>query len=443
MSTSEGSPRPRQLTMAGVFVVIGSVLLLVTAFDSLSNLRSVRTRNTVTEVLDTPTGAGLGISVEQALEVMRIGLGIAAVAAAVAAVLGVFVLQRHRGARIALSIVAVPILLTAPFTGGLSAAVVAAGTAMLWTGPARDWFAGRPVRELPSAADRRRDRSGSSGSSDRPDPFATPPSVPPTGSPTGSPAGTRVEGAPSASELSTSRPSEAPSASSGYGERPVQGTAAPTSGASPGSTAPGWPPPGPTAHETAPATGQPVPQYAPVGWGQVPVGDAVPPMVKVACLLTWGFSGVVALTYAAMVLALAVAQDAIVDFVVSSPEWQRAGLSGDLLLPVLWTGSLMFLAWSGGALVLAWFTWRRHNWARYLLTVSAGTTIVVALFAFPFGLLHQAAAALTIAGLFGTRSRAWFARAGNGHPAPPGPPAGPPPGSAGPPPTGSGRPPVW
>ena len=73
--------------------------------------------------------------------------------AAASAVLGFFVLQRHRGARIALSIIVVPILLanlvTAPLTGGLLGALIAAATVIMWTGPARDWFAGRPVRQPP------------------------------------------------------------------------------------------------------------------------------------------------------------------------------------------------------------------------------------------------------------------------------------------------------
>ena len=41
-----------------------------------------------------------------------------------------------------------PILLTAPLTGGITGALVVVAILMLWSGPARDWFAGRPVREL-------------------------------------------------------------------------------------------------------------------------------------------------------------------------------------------------------------------------------------------------------------------------------------------------------
>jgi hypothetical protein len=188
------------------------------------------------------------------------------------------------------------------------------------------------------------------------------------------------------------------------------------------------------------------PPGAPVPWGQPT--SAVPVPVKVACLLTWVFSGVVALLYAAVLVALVVAKDKIVDYVVSTPEWQQANLQSDLILPVLWLGCLMFFAWCAGAMVLAWFTWRRHNWARYLLVSSAGAALVAALFAFPVGLPHQIACALTIAGLFSARARAWFARPISGYGPPPGPPYGSPPGhygppQQGPPPDRQGKPPVW
>jgi hypothetical protein len=148
--------------------------------------------------------------------------------------------------------------------------------------------------------------------------------------------------------------------------------------------------------------------------------------VKIACLLTWIFSGVVALMYAVILAVLIADSDRLVDYVVASPEWERANLDADLLLPVLWMGCLMFLGWALGACLLAWFTWRRHGWARWLLAASAATAAVAGLFAFPVGLLHQIAAILTIVGLFSAAARTWFApqHTGGQH-YPPGPPGGP------------------
>ena len=74
----------------------------------------------------------------------------------------------NRGARLALSILAVPILLTAPLTGGLTGALVVVATLMLWSGPARDWFAGRPVRELRRAATGQAREPGNVGDHDAP-----------------------------------------------------------------------------------------------------------------------------------------------------------------------------------------------------------------------------------------------------------------------------------
>lgn len=405
MSEPATPARPRQLTMAGGFVIGGSIFLLLTVFDTFTTLQSVEMREEVSKVLSSPTGKGLGISVSEALSLMRVGLMVAAACAAATAVLGVYALQRQRAARLALSILAVPILLTAPLTGGLVGALVVAATVMLWSGPARDWFAGRPVREPVARAPREQQRP--------------PTPQPPAGGPEA-----RGEGpATTAATVSTAGTSTTPAATTGFGERPVQQESQP------------W--------DARGAQHQHQHQQSGVTAGPVPV------TVKVACILTWIFSGVVALMYAGMMVALAVAQDDIVKYFTETPEWQRAGIERDMLVPLLWVGCLMFLGWALGACVLAWFAWRRHNWARWLLAFSAGAALVAALFAFPFGTLHQIAAALTIAGLFGSAARTWFAPA----PWTPGPQPGQQgqqpgqqhdqhQGPQGPPPPG-GKPPVW
>jgi hypothetical protein len=423
--SDNGSARPRQLTLAGWFVVVGSVMLVITVYSSIASLNSVETRDRVTDWLSTPTGQDLGLSVSDALSGLRVALMVTGLCAAASAVLGFFALQRHRGARIALSVIVVPILLanlvTAPLTGGLLGALIAAATVIMWTGPARDWFAGRPVRQPPEPQPREERRPPS-------------PTMPPAQPPV----------APPPVDLSTQRPSDAPAATSGFGERPAQQTAT-------------LPP-----QHWAPPTGPPVTYQQPA------VTFAVPTAVKVACVCTWVFSGLVALVYVALLFVLVVARNDIVDYVTGLPEWQQSSISSDMLLPVLWLGSLLFLAWSVGALVLAWFTWRRHNWARYLLVVSAGVSLLASAFAFPVSLLHIAACIATIACLFTARSRAWFAMPTHGYWPPQGPPPGPlqgppqgapqgpPPGqsygppppppappASGPPPDRQGKPPVW
>jgi hypothetical protein len=422
-----GSARPRQLTLAGWFVVVASVMLVITVYSTVASLNSVDTRDRVADWLSTPTGKGLGLSVADALSGLRAALMVTGLSAAASAVLGFFVLQRHRGARIALSILVVPILLanlvTAPLTGGLLGALIAAATVVLWTGQARDWFAGRPVRQPVVSEPREQSR---------PPAPSQPPPMPPPMSPPSTPPSAPVD-------LSTQRPSDAPPATSGFGQVPAYQQV-------------GLPP-----QQWAPPAGPPI------GWEQPAVTFSVPVLVKIACVLTWAFSGLVALVYVAFLFVLVVAKDDIVDYVTGLPEWQQSNIQPDLLMPVLWLGSLLFLAWSVGALVLAWFTWHRHNWARYLLVASAAAALLAGLFAFPLSLLHLVACVVTIVGLFTARSRAWFAMPTHGYwpqQGPPGPPQGPPqvpsysppptppttpsaPPPSAPPPDRSGKPPVW
>src|SRR3954469_14798781 len=102
--SDSGYARPRQLTLAGWLVDVGSVMLVITVYSSIASLNSVDTRDRVSEWLSTPTGEGLGLSVADALSGLRVALMVTGLCAAASAVLGVFVLQRHRGARIALSV---------------------------------------------------------------------------------------------------------------------------------------------------------------------------------------------------------------------------------------------------------------------------------------------------------------------------------------------------
>jgi hypothetical protein len=419
--------------MAGGFVIGGSVFLVLSIFDTFSGLHSVEMRDEIDKVLSSPTGEGLGLSVSDALAVMRVGLMLAGACAAAAAVLGVYALQRNRAARLALSILAVPILITAPLTGGLMGALVAAATLMLWSGPARDWFAGRPVRELEPPARQQRpgpwEKTMPPGSGRTAEPGQHPdPTTPPVDGNGDSPSEAATP-AP-ASSLSTAGSSTQPVPTPGFGEVPAQQVPPPDSA---------WLPP---------------PFEAAAG------ANAVPVSVRVACILTWVFSGTVALLYAGALVALVALQDRIVDYVAKSPEWQRSELNPDMLVPLLWVGCLMFLGWALGACLLAWFAWRRHNWARWLLAGSAGTSLVAAVFAFPVGIPHMLAAMLAIVGLFSATARQWFSVGPSQAGPPPGPGEWPPPQQGqyptGPPqsdqepgqqpqrtPPSGGKPPVW
>ncbi|MCW2755785.1 MAG: hypothetical protein JWQ32_3196, partial [Marmoricola sp.] len=149
MSQTDPGPRPIEITVGGVVASGASLMLVVAVFDAMGQLRSVDTRAAITQSVTSGYAKGLGISVDQATSIIHGLLLVAGAAAAAAAVLGFFVLQRNRGARIALSVAAVPILLTAHYSQGFLSLLVVTGTALLWSRPARDWFAGRPQAPRP------------------------------------------------------------------------------------------------------------------------------------------------------------------------------------------------------------------------------------------------------------------------------------------------------
>lgn len=415
MSAHKVPPRPRQVTTAGVLGVVGSVLLVLSLFDAAQRVRSVEMRSAVEDFLSEPPGNGLGVSTGWVLEMLHGMVLVNGALAAVAAVFAVYVVQRHHGARIGFSIVAVLLLLTAPLSGGVMAMLVAFAATMLWGQPARDWFAGR--EPAPKAVRRDREEEGATRSWPAPDPASLSSSAP---------GGTGAAWASPAAE--TPGPAPYP-----FGTRPD----------------PRWAPP---AADQQPA----VPAWA-VGTPQDP--DRRPGSVTSAAVLTWVFAGLTALGYLLVVVMLMAARQPLVDAIQADPQFESLPLSTNDLLAVLWVMSAVAIFWSVSAFVLAVLVFRRVAWARVGLVVSAAAAMLVSLLAFPFGLLHGLAAATTFALLLGRRSAAWFARRPHDRSAvgPFGPGAGPgpgdrrhappypqsPPPSPQAPPSGKQKPPVW
>lgn len=166
--------------MAGWVTIVGSVFVVAGLFETVANLRSLETREQVERMLSQPPLEGTGMTLDRWLSVMHTVSLVGAACAAAAAVLGFYVLQRSTSARAALSVVAVPLFLTGLVTSGFMSTLVAVSALMLWTRPARDWFAGRPwldsmMSSRSGAATRRRDRDLEDPSSAQP---PTPPPLP-------------------------------------------------------------------------------------------------------------------------------------------------------------------------------------------------------------------------------------------------------------------------
>jgi hypothetical protein len=410
MSNDAPGPRPRQVTIGGWVAAVTSAVLVVTVFDTMANLHTVDTRDRLTDALTSGSLKDFGISLDTALSFVRGALFVAGVAAAVTGILGIFVLQRHQAARIVLTVAAVPVVLTAPFAGGFLGILVGGAAALLWTEPARDWFAGRPARQSePSAATQRPPWPAPDQADRRPPPIPAPPTS----------------------------PSAAPRPMHGWGE--ARGSVGePPGPAYPHEVGP-WPPP---AHPAGPA--------GPVA----PSGTEVPSAVRFACVLTWVFSGLTAALYLVVILGLAVNRTGILDLVRDNPSIRDTSLSDSELVGALVAASATVILWCLAACGLALLAWRRHAWARTLLLVSVSVAALVELVGLPYSLLNLAACVAVFVLLLRAPVRKWFRGSAAASPAAwpppdpgsrtPGPPTG---GDAPtPPPTEqppAGKPPVW
>jgi hypothetical protein len=356
MSSNAPGPRPRQVTIGGWVIAVASAMLVVSVFDSMAGLHSVDTRDALTKALTTGSAKSLGISVGDALGIVRVALFVAGVAAVVTGILGIFVLQRHATARIVLTVAAVPVVLTAPFSGGVLALMIGAATGLLWSQPARDWFAGRAPR-VESARPVRRE---------------TPPHAPAPWAP------------PPPSAGPSSGPASQPPPTPGWGHQPVAPAA--------------WPPP--TGY-AASAPYQPGPARA-----------GVPTPVRVACILTWIFSLLTAALYLLVGVALLVDRNGMLDLLRDNPTVRDSKLDADQLVTVIVAVSALVVLWCLAACGLAVLVWRRHAWAWILLTVSVGVAAAVEVVGLPYSLLHLVAAGVALRMLLVAPTRAWFREGG-------------------------------
>jgi hypothetical protein len=368
MSDDPTGGRPSQVTVAGWTAVVASALLVFSIFDRMAALNSVDMREEIQKALDSGAGEGLGLTVAEALDGIRWLLLVGGAAAAAAAILGFFVLRRDRPARIALTVATVPLVICSPFAGGFLAAIVAACTAMLWTRPARDWFAGRPVRQSRSFLDAARqdqqeiERKIRERAAEPPAFVPPPPAGPPASGGTEPPSGQAVQ----------------PPPTQGYGDAPGRHGAPPSYGAPYGQ--PSWP--------------RPVARR--------------PPSVQIACIVSGVFAGIGLLVGLLLAGMLAVASDTLVDEVTGMPGWQDSGLDQSVLVPAMWVWAVLLVLWCSAALALAWFAWRGHNGARIGLIVSAAIAGLVSVLVLPVSVAHLIACGAVIGLLLSPPAREWF-----------------------------------
>lgn len=152
-------------------VVIGSVGALTLLLSGAEQLHTAEMRDALAEAVRSRGAAEAGVTVDMALQFMRYAILVLGAVSAAATVLGVYVLRRHRGSRLAVTVigavVAVLCLFAPPF-GWLVSAYVATSVGLLWSKAARRWFDGDAVP-----------RSSPSGTPPPPPPGAPPPPPPP------------------------------------------------------------------------------------------------------------------------------------------------------------------------------------------------------------------------------------------------------------------------
>jgi hypothetical protein len=136
--------RPRDVVLASVLTIVGSVLALMGVFTAQGELRSSRVRGEIETLLQDEQLTPIDISVDTVLNAVEVGLMAASAASVAAIVLAVFVLRRHNPSRIGLTVLGGIAALAVLLSGlpGLAIAIfVAYTTSLLWRAPVRSWFA--------------------------------------------------------------------------------------------------------------------------------------------------------------------------------------------------------------------------------------------------------------------------------------------------------------
>jgi hypothetical protein len=343
--------RPPQVTFACGIVMVGSVFVVLTMWDRIAGLHTLDSRSGLQSFLH-DSGLESQLSVGDLMATVKVLAMIAAGCATAMVVLGWQSLQRNRGARLGLAILAVPLFVTGLATDGIVSSGVAAAVLTLWLGPARTWFSDTPA-PAPSTASTS-ERAPTS-------PFrTTPPSAPHRHVPPTSPH-------PSARE---------------------------------------WAPPTSTAYDVRAA-----PRRAPRPVARL---STRPQTLVWACLITWGCASLIAFVLAgSMVMVVADNQTLIERMHEQDPQLAEQGLSDHTVLVFVFAMCAVLLAWSLASAAFAVLLFRGHRWAWYALTISASVAAVLCLLGMLGSivvLVPLAAILATIGFLTRPEVRAWLVR---------------------------------
>lgn len=350
MSTPAASDRPMQVTIGALGAATSALLLVAGAFDGVTGLRSLATREELHRMVDSASGRRINLTLAQATGTFHVLLVVAGGAAAVALVLAVASLLGQRPARVGLAIAAIVALIGSLAADPLLGLFLVGGTALLWTDPARRWYDGLP--QLPKAP--RPDRlDGPRTPAERDgreqhDSASAPPAGPPI--PSGSPT--------------------APPPTIGFG-----GYATPAAGPD-------------RAPVSAPVPAPPQTYVAPPAAAAARRDQGAPATVRLAAVLTWIFTGLAGLSAVATAVLLFSENARTVGRIADRPDYRDLGWSTATYSVVIGVGLAVLAAWALAAALLALFAWRGHAWARVLLMVSGLIAACLCLLAMPVAIPH-------------------------------------------------------
>lgn len=363
VSEQQAKPaRPPQVTVACAIVMVGSIFVVLLVWDRIAGLHTLETQQALQTFLNRSDLKQAGIGLAALGTIVKV-VSMASAACAVAmVVLGWQVAQRSHSARLALTILAVPLFLTGLVGDGFvsSAAAtfwcsgVAAAVLTLWLGPTRVWFgdAGVAPRDAASA-------------------LARPPvlgSRPPT----------------------PTLPAEPPAA----GPPPAAPWVAPPP-TGPGS-APGWTLPPVSTYDARRGVG------------------ARPRALLAGCLITWVCTALATIGLVLSITMLAGDSDSMLDQMYrQNPDLADQGVGRHTMLVLLIVISVVVLIATIAAGVFAVLLFLGRSWAWYALIVASSAAAILFLVAAvgsAVALVPLAAAVATIACLVRPEVRAWLLR---------------------------------
>lgn len=391
------APRPGQVTFLSWAAIVGSAMVIATGFEQVAGLRSLDTKESVREFLAEPPGSATGLSLTGALEVLRLSTMVSVACAGAILILGFWLLRGHRQARVAASILAVPLFASGFISGGLMSAVVAASVMMLWLTPAKHFFDGTTPPPLPTRGDRGREDADKK-------PAVWPPR--------------RDDEAPSEVSAPPEAPRSLPQSDAPAADEPSPGRLAPYTtvapprpdedadpGAAPGEAVGPAAAPGPAPWPASVPAAAPASAFAPTRPTTRPLS------VVWACLLTWLGSLFVSFALLASIVMLGINPDAVMTEVLAqNPDISQEDLPTAVLAGVSMVMMAAMLLWAVAAGILAVFVMRGHEWARIMLLISAALVAVLSLamaLVAPPTLLLLAAAGFVFVMLLRPDSAAW------------------------------------